>query len=213
MRLSHSKQFIFVHIPKTAGQTVQQILTPYSIEPEINQTIFRRVLTNLPVRENPDIAYFRPHYSAAWIRTKIGREMFSTYKTFAYVRNPFDLLVSRYEFISRRKTHHRHKTVAEMDFSQYLEYERKRHDRNRKDQLSFVTDRSGTIIVDKIYRFENLSADIERMCAFLNIDKPDQIAHIHKSERKPYQEYYSSQDVILAAKIFARDLDAFNYQF
>lgn len=213
MRLSHSHKFIFVHIPKTAGQTVQKVLNPYCIEPETNKTLFRRILTNLPVRENVDKAFFRPHYSANWIKTKVGQQTFSQYKTFAFIRNPFDLLVSRYEFILRRKNHHRHTLISAMNFSQYLEYERARHQKNQKDLFSFVCDKSGNIIVDELFRFEDLSSEINRMCAFLNIEQPSQIAHIHKSERKPYQEYYSDSDIAVASKIFERDIQHFDYKF
>ena len=72
MLLSIEKRFIFVHIPKTAGQSITQALGPYAVRPQ--KTQWRRLLSHLPVPENPERAWLRTHDTARWIRRKLPAE-------------------------------------------------------------------------------------------------------------------------------------------
>jgi len=60
--LSHSHKFIFVHIQKTAGQSLKTALQPYCRG--LPRTGLRRLLSHLPVPEDADKAAFRVHATA-----------------------------------------------------------------------------------------------------------------------------------------------------
>ena len=51
MLISHSHQFIFVHISKTAGTSLRRVLDPYCSQPP--RVGVRKLLSHLPVREDP----------------------------------------------------------------------------------------------------------------------------------------------------------------
>ena len=62
MLLSHSHRFIFVHIQKTAGQSLKRALEPYCNR--LPRTGLRRLLSHLPVQESPASVSFRVHATA-----------------------------------------------------------------------------------------------------------------------------------------------------
>lgn len=63
MLISHSHKFVFVHIPKTAGTSITQLLEPYCAKaPDIRS---RRIARKLGLRQDPNNAHFRSHDTAA----------------------------------------------------------------------------------------------------------------------------------------------------
>ena len=81
------------------------------------------------------------------------------------------------------------------------------------DQSRFILDWNGKVIVDEIYRYENLEFELDRLCAKLGLERGEQTPWRHKSERRPYQEYYSSDVRNTVARLFARDIERFGYTF
>jgi hypothetical protein len=72
--ISHTHRFIFVHIQKTAGQSMRRALVPYCSQPP--RTGLRKLLSHLPVHEDPEFVAFRPHATARWARMKITPRVF-----------------------------------------------------------------------------------------------------------------------------------------
>jgi hypothetical protein len=211
MLLSLSKSFLFIHIPKTAGGSIDCALQPWAIQSP--RTHYRRLLSHLPIRENPQKASLRTHATADWVRLKLGNELFDRLYKFAFVRNPFDWIVSRYEYIRQTPEHHRNRTVAKLDFSDFVGFEQARCLKRRMDQSHFLLSRSGELLVDDVFRFESLEADTQSVFERLNLQPPQALPHRHRTQRRPYQEYYSNADRIRVAELYARDLERFGYEF
>lgn len=211
MRLSLSKKFLFIHIPKTAGGSVSRLLLPDSVKP--SRTVYRRLLSHLPIAENPLQASFPVHSTAQWARLKLGDELFAQLYKFAFVRNPFDLMVSRYEYIRQTPQHHKSRSVAELSFPQFVRAECTRPFRRIEDQCHFILSRDGRLLVDDIYRFESFDAELRRLCTRLGVEPPEALPHRHKTERRHYREYYSAEDRRIVARAFARDIERFGYAF
>src|SRR5258705_8361695 len=102
MLLSLEKKFIFIHIPKTAGSSITRALRPWCLKPK--RTLWRRLLSHLPVPEAPEKANLSQHDRASWLRRKLPDPVYDGAYKFAVVRNPFDLVVSNY--------HHRRSSTS-----------------------------------------------------------------------------------------------------
>ena len=210
MLISHSHRFIFVHISKTAGTSLRRALDPYCHQPP--RTGLRKLLSHLPVQENPVRVAFRPHTTARWARMKITPQVFDSYTAFTVVRNPFDRAVSNYHFLVQRPEHNSHRHVAKMNFDEYLAFLKQRRWGNDPTQIFRLTDERGRLLCEPILRFESLDADFVVLCRRLGLICETTLAHRNPSKHRPYHEYYekrATRDALI--DLFAADFDAFGY--
>jgi hypothetical protein len=82
MVLCHEKKCIFIHIPKTAGTSIEQFI---SEKGELK--LFYRGVSD----ENHSMH----HYTAMYLQEKIPN-YFNNYYKFSIIRNPYDRLLSEY---------------------------------------------------------------------------------------------------------------------
>ena len=68
------------------------------------------------------------------------------------------------------------------------------------------------IIVDFVGRFEHLQRDFEHVCEVIGIEPPE-LPHLKKSQRGPYQDYYTEETRSIIAQLFADDIQRFAYAF
>ena len=117
MLVSHTKQFIFIHIYKTAGTSVMDVIRPYArLVDRLAYTnrftikFFKIVsrLLGLPYDGMKSFTGLRKHAKADEIREKLGEEMYDSYFKFVFVRNPFDFLVSLFFYIKQAKGNRNH---------------------------------------------------------------------------------------------------------
>ena len=76
MVLSTNPPFLFIHIPKTAGTSVEEALFDYQDFNYMNE----------------------PHPIVAQYKTYLSKEMFESLFKFSFVRNPWSLQVSTYKY-------------------------------------------------------------------------------------------------------------------
>ena len=148
-------------------------------------------------------------------RTLVGPEAWRAYFKFAFVRNPWDRLVSWYHMCMQR--------AAENKFSRYI----KEHaptfedfvtktttgiaEKTTYNQLDYVTDEKGDVIVDFIGRYETLHEELSLVKARLNLSF--ELPHVNKSDHKNYREYYTDETRDIVAQRFARDIRYFGYDY
>ena len=202
----HSKRLIFVHIQKTAGDSVCTALG---------------VPTNYP--ENAD-----KHFLASELRERYGAELWQSYFKFAFVRNPWDRLVSwwsmirgdRRDFSPANAGNKFHRFVRERasNFEEFLENcdEDIVDDDGPKwiyrNQLDYLTDSSGQIIVDFIGRFERLAQDYAVVAENVHGGLA-RLPHTNRSVHRHYTEYYTPALADKVARRYRRDIEAFGYVF
>ncbi|MEL6645480.1 MAG: sulfotransferase family 2 domain-containing protein [Pseudomonadota bacterium] len=207
MYLSLERQFLFVHIPKTAGSSIREAVAPYCVQR--NRTPWRRVSSYLPLREDPHRAYLRGHDTAAQARRKLGGDLFDRLYRFAVVRNPYDLAVSYFAFLKKHPHLKRHKQAVSLSFEDFL---RRWARGQRRDQSRFVEDRAGRMIVPHILHFETLAQDLERTGRDIGVDF-GAVRRVNASDRGDYRSYYTPGARALVERLFARDLAHWEYDF
>ena len=218
MILSTSKKFIFIHVPKTAGWSMMDALTPVSRA--YRRSLLRSFSRRLPIRESAAHAHFRVHETAAGMIRKLGRDQFDTFFSFAFVRNPFDHAVSHYEYMKQYRIAATARKVAAMSFEEYLRYRQKRPFWNDNlfsrcpDQTYFIEDAAGNMAIDKVLHFETLKTDFDWLVDHLDLEGAA-LPYVNKtrskSESRPMQSYYTDTARDLVLEIYDRDFDNFGY--
>lgn len=181
MIISHDLRFIFIHVQKTGGTSIMQaLLTQVKKSEPLPESMFHASITEVLEKFPETKGYFK----------------------FAFIRNPWDRLVSLYEFIRQTPNIPGHKEVLTMSFSDFLIDQDKYH----TGQLSMVTG------LDFIGRYENLEYDFDKVCTTLNLPKLV-LPVANKSIRSPYKYYYNDTTQQLVAKKFAKEIETFGYDF
>lgn len=206
MLISDSHQFIFVHIRKAAGSSIRDTLEPLSlVKPADN---WSKIKSRFLRTENDYKKYaFRQHDSITVAKRLMPPELFESYFKFAFVRNPWDRLVSEYEFIRRRPDHGRHSKVMKMGFEKYIVYQSKRFDAH---QINMLADKNGNLLMDFIGKFENLQDDWNRVTDKLGIENKE-LTHRKKAGIKDYNSYYTDESRALVSELWKRDIESFGY--
>jgi Sulfotransferase family len=210
MMISVEKNFIFVHVAKTGGQAMKNVLRPYAIKKAGGQ--WRRLLSHLPVREALD-AQLGPHTSASWARRKLPGDFFDHAFKFGLVRNPYDLAVSRYSFVRLHEGHHRHDDAQKQSFADFLQAQKRRARWRHKDQTAMLCDADGKLLVDKVYRFEAMADAYQDIVERLQLADAPPLTRKNASDRADYRGYYGDRERKLVEELWARDLDRFGYTF
>jgi hypothetical protein len=210
--ISHKHKCIFIHVPKTGGSSIEQILGYQRTKEEIYGW-------------DDAIGVPLQHASAQQLldHDLVDRETFDRYFKFAFVRNPFDLVVSEWKWrINRRnfRPWSRDRWI-QMSLMRFL----KRHlagkfkgeiglrIRNHlTPQYEFIHDRNGKCLVDFVGRFENFAADLDHVAGVLNLEVKS-VPHAKKTKRGHYSDYYDSETIDLVGKMYEKDLAEFGYRF
>jgi hypothetical protein len=148
MILSYSSGFLFVHIEKAAGSSIQQALLPFAnVAP--NSRMRRRLAWLGPLNRVGGLyraLQFGEHATADEVKRCLPAEAYDSLFKFAFVRNPWDRLVSRYAHLLRSKDRRRHGFISRLEkFEDFLQWEIQRDSAN---QYPYVTDAKGKQIVD-----------------------------------------------------------------
>lgn len=152
------------------------------------------------------------HPFAQDIRDQIGHDVWSDYFTFSFVRNPWDRMVSWYSMAMQNVSLHTpslERIRQAGGFDKFLKLDGLAHSSN--NQLDYLTDEDGNIIVDFIGRYEQLRMDFNTICE--RLDMQAILRHLNFSRHGDYQDYYNDETRELVAKRFAKDIEVFGYTF
>ena len=199
--ISLQKRFLFVHIPKTAGNSVQSILRDYSEDQLVAVRKEQDGIERFGLR-NPKYK-IKKHSTLREYRDAVGDKEFRTLYKFTCVRNPWDRMASYYftptqspEIWNRKKFHGViSKAVSVAD---YL-----RLDDGEKDPFANV---------NYIMRFENLADDFRAACTAIGISPPT-LPQYNRSSREHYAKYYDDELREFVRTRFAAEIERFGYTF
>ena len=202
-------RFIFIHIPKNAGQSISTALRHHALTPRqrLLQTLMRRLWRKT---KHDHYGLYRGgwHGTAREVREAVGAETFEGAYKFAFVRNPWDRMLSlfRFEQLEPKRSHY--EVSKSTDLEGYLDY---LASVGFPTQESYLVDDQGNLLVDYVGRFETLENDFALVCDKLGIT--ERLPHKNSSGRGDFRARFTPKAVDLVAEMFAADIDRFGYRF
>jgi hypothetical protein len=198
--VSDSRKVVFVHIQKTGGLTVDRLLNERI--PDLRRIGARHGFARLGMDEQDD-----------W----------DDYFKFAFVRNPWDRLVSWYSMVTTMPkdgnelwwyVHENSTTFEEFIYNCTDEVEIKSgvHYSFAYNQLDYVTDDHGNLLVDFIGRLENFDKDLREVFRRLGYEL-ETVPHRNRSGHQHYSTFYTPDTELIVRERFKRDIEYFGYEF
>lgn len=230
--ISHHHKCIFVHIPRTAGQSVEHFfLDLLGLDWRRRAPLLLRP-NDIPELGPPRLAHLK---AMEYVRYQhITTEQFSQYFKFSFVRDPWDRLVSIYKHLNM---HH------VCDFRTFV-MKKLKDGMYRKSywfvcpQHEYLCDDNGELAVDFVGRFERLESDFMQVGRRLNIENarlphkneggghglfngtPKQVLdnvlwRAYRRYRIPvysdFNDYYDRETRQFVADLYATDIEMFGY--
>src|SRR6266513_637626 len=199
--ISLQKRFLFVHIPKTAGNSIQSTLRDYSEDQLVALRREQDGIERFALR-NPNYN-IKKHSTLAEYYNALGREQFRNLYKFTCVRNPWDRMVSYYFTPTQTPETWDPKKFRKIIFKVVAVADYLRLVNGEEDPCANV---------DYIMRFENLADDFRTVCGTLEI-APATLPRYNRSSREHYSKYYDNDLRELVRSRFAAEIDRFGYTF
>jgi len=180
--------FVFIHVNKTGGTSITKALG----------------LSD------------KQHLPVVRVKRIVGNKAWCQALKFAFVRNPWDHVVSHFHF--RVQTNQTGLGTAPIPFAERVRLAYGMRDSRCFDtpkmfmpQVNWLEDETGNSDVDSVGRFERIEADFREVCKRLRIRA--QLPHMNPSTRDKYRAYYDDETVEIVRRCFAEDIAAFGYEF
>jgi chondroitin 4-sulfotransferase 11 len=218
MPIAHNKKLIFIHIPRTGGTSVEKNLSLIAKSNKEDLEVFYGKIFSPKIKAHNFSSDYLHHLRAAEIKEIVGEKIFNSYFKFAFVRNPWDKLVSLHTRLKEHKSPDLCKafgieTLRNVSFERFIDLLKNRPQHHHLyPQYKFVTNEDKKTIVDFIGKFENLEKDFYKVCKkaklrFKRLPKKNRTKHTH------YSKYYTDTTKKIVAEIYADDIEMFQYEF
>jgi len=200
--INHEHKFIFIHIPKTAGTSIESLFVPNAGKRDVP---FKHTTFNKLHKMSPD--------------------MCRDYFTFTFTRNPYSLLVSTYNWSKNPKNigqRNKSRWFSKHTFKEFILSLNSPPGRLScrtpvswivpDSQYSYIQSSDGAINLDYIGKVERLQQDFDIICDKIKINR-QQLPHVNETNQKHYSEYYDDETRRIVAKKYAKDIELFGYKF
>lgn len=216
--LSHQYRFLFIHVAKTGGRSVNLSLARRCPQSERFNT--RKL--------NPEVDVLGRRIGLE-IRDLTAPEQWNSYFKFAFVRNPWDRTVSMYRHIrssyemnARGKMRYLDEITRRLGiqpdaftfdiFVRGVLRDRVFDNYHWDKQIHCFTDRHNQNVLDFIGRFEDLQQDFDTICRQIGFPLTT-LPHHNRTRDQPYETYYTPETVRIVEDLYREDVDMFRYEF
>lgn len=237
MIISNSRRFIFIHIRKTAGESVTATLEPHLRRGDFLSNGDLRRQVGISIRlGRPAYPALTKHSTAVEIRREVPVDLWNEYYKFAVVRHPVDRMVSFYQWAGRihaqrnrwRPQHAWYRLsesgrreepnnwpavrafAATDSFAEFIRHPLIADSHDIHDQADAICDPEGRILVDFVAHFERIDEDFRRIQETIGLP-------CHSLTRSNVSKPYSGSPIITRedreylSRVFRRDFDLFGY--
>lgn len=201
--ISHKYKFIFIHIPKTGGTSVEKI---FDRKASVRNTRYKHsTLQDLEKLRKVDNSYFK----------------------FSFVRNPWDMTVSMYYFLWHKdakwpnRWRKKNKDLSCLSFKEWILHPSFQGPTIRSIGIGkpFACDGkfsdwldSENHTMDFVGKFENFQQDFNIVCDNIGIPRQT-LPHENQSKHKHYIDYYDDETTEVVGSKYAEEIQKFNYKF
>lgn len=207
--ISHIHQCIFIHIPRTGGTSLENLVWPAPAA----RTVDDLWMGFVDKHHNKHQTGGLQHLTAEQVRAEVGATIFNSYYKFALVRNPWDKAVSQFAYMAKRRDLRDFIGMRKKDsFKKYLALIAGKRHVQWEPQSTFLVDAQGRYLVDYIGRYEDFAASANHILARLKIAERT-LPHDNKGARGDYQKYFDTEAVEQVAQLYAEDIDRFGYSY
>ena len=203
--ISLQHQFLFIHKPKTGGNSIQNILSKYSED---------KIVADKPLQDGVErfgvhcqFGELNKHATLADYRKAMDSRTYDGLFKFSTIRNPWDLMISWY--------FSPHMGLTEFDRDRFVRMISKTKTLRHFVCLpGFLGLRKGRLDgqLDALIRFEKLEEDFRKVCREISIPEHG-LPHRNASERGSYHEYYDTKLRDLVARRFREEIEFGEYSF
>ena len=202
--LSREFETIFVHVPKTGGQSIERVfLDKLKLTWEQRASLLLRANDD-PARGPRRLAHL---YAREYVPLRyVTQRDFARYFKFSVVRNPWARAVSAFKY------KHQSAGVQFADFVSGLVNGRI-FGRHSDSQQLYLFDENGSLLVDRVLRFEKLAEHFAEVGQQL-FGTREFLFHTNASrDRTDYREFYNPELSAKIADMYRADIEAFEYSF
>lgn len=186
--LCHEKKFLWFRVAKIGTRTIYNVLRQTGITFE-------------------DVDMVRCHGSF---------DLYRDYFKFAFIRNPWDRLVSCWldKVIKKNAFNFSPKQYLQMqEFEKFIDYIAQKDLENSNRHYRLQSRLVNLDCVDYLGRFENFESDLNKIINVLQFGAV-KIKKINKSPgRKNYREYYNDRTILKVADMYCEDIRLFSYEY
>lgn len=209
MILSTDPKFLFMHIPKTGGSSMEEVLYHFL-----------------------DFDYSGPTHSTMLnYKHYVDKELFDSLFKFTTIRNPWDLQVSCWRYYVRN-------SHIDMTFDEYIKWKFEGYIMDMADRIPrdvegasvewlqnafyvhrtpltyFFIDEEGNFLVDYLLTLERSAQHFENVCKHLGL-KDAFLPHSNVSNEtgETYHSYYTEYTKNIVSKVFSLDIKLFGYDY
>lgn len=196
--LSYKHNLLFIHIFKNAGTSIRTLMSGTGCE---------EILTG--------------HATAADVKQELGSE-WDKLTSFAVIRNPFDWMLSLYNYIRAYENHFLHQEAMCVDLNEFIEFymayskinpANKVHGRGKTiSQYDFIC-ADGIVIVNYVCKFEELQFGLNEIFSLKGIDLPP-LPHLNITagvNGSVGREAYNKKGIDLMIENYAKDFELGGY--
>lgn len=199
MPISHNNNLIFLHIPKNAGTAIT----------DAKGMNFTHIGHHFP-------DFYQNNFPYEW----------KNYTKFAVVRNPWDRVVSNYEY-GRMAESHWHSVSCKSQYGAHPDYQHLSNltfketlhiFKGKRDFLKhqgweaqhpYVYDKDSILLLDHVFKLDELKVNEDFQKLVPNL------THKNKSDKKhnSYRDYYDDDTIEIVAEIYTKDIELFKFEF
>ena len=198
--LSIKHKFIFIHIPKTGGNSIHNALRSFSEDQVVCKSGIQDGIERFEIRHSP-YSSISKHSTLREYLNELPAPFLDSCKIFTCIRNPWERMISYYFSPHRRVTSWCRNSFIEMLANEI------------RNSEHYLINRQNVVDKEIHYlRFERLSIDFVKICKSLDIAEA-QLPHYNASVHDDYRQYYDQELIQLVAQRSRFEVEVLGYEF